>query len=119
MNLKPRRTGPGRVAPNSCSGASPRNRYIGLASELPPVSSMASRTPSASNSVATSTLSSSHSPPGTPSAMLSLAVTAARSPTASRTARRTWRAKRARFSTLPPNWSSRRLSLGLKNALNR
>ena len=75
MNLKPSRTGPGRVAPNSRSGASPRKRYIGLASELPPVSSMASSTPSDSNSEATSRLSSSHRPPGTPSAMFSLAVT--------------------------------------------
>ena len=49
--------------------------------------------------------------------MLSLAVTATSGPTASRTVRSTVRAKRARFSTEPPNWSSRRLSLGLKNAL--
>ena len=28
-------------------------------------------------------------------------------------------AKRARFSTLPPNWSSRRFSLGLRKALRR
>ena len=49
--------------------------------------------------------------------MLSLAVTATSGPAASRTVRRTVRAKRARFSTDPPNWSSRRLSLGLKNAL--
>ena len=36
-----------------------------------------------------------------------------------RTVRRTARAKRARFSTEPPNWSSRRLSFGLKKALRR
>ena len=59
------RAGPagGSVAPNSCRGASPRKRYIGLASELPPVSSSASSAPSASKSAATSTLSSSHRPP--------------------------------------------------------
>ena len=72
--------GPGSVAPNSCSGASPRKRYIGLASELPPVSSNASSAPSASKSAATATLSSSQRPPSTPSAMLSLAVTATSGP---------------------------------------
>ncbi len=107
------------MAANSWRGASPRNRYMGLANELPPVRVSASRAPSASSSRATSTLSSSHSPPGTPSAMLSLAVTATRSPTASRTVRTTWRAKRARFSTVPPHRSRRWLSFGLKNALNR
>ena len=92
---------------------------MGLASELPPVSSSASSAPSASKSVAISTLSSSHSPPSTPSAMLSLAVTAVSGPTASRTVRSTVRANRARFSTEPPNWSSRRLSFGLRKALRR
>ena len=119
MTLKPSRIGGGKVAPNSRSGASPRNRYIGLASELPPVSSSASSAPSASNRVATAMLSSSCSPLGTPSTMLSLAVTATDGAAASRTARRTWRAKRARFSTLPPKSSRRRLSLGLKKALRR
>ncbi len=92
---------------------------MGLARELPPVSSSASSAPSDSKSVAISTLSSSHSPPSTPSAMLSFAVTATPGPAASRTVRSTVRAKRARFSTEPPNWSSRRLSLGLKKALRR
>ena len=54
------------VAANSSTGASPRNRYIGLASELPPVSSSASRVPSASSHAATSRLSSSLEAAGDP-----------------------------------------------------
>ena len=80
MKRKPSRTGAGSVAPNSWSGASPRKRYIGFASELPPVSSNASSVPSASKSAAMATLSSSQRPPSTPSAMLSLAVTATSGP---------------------------------------
>ena len=49
---------------------------MGLESELPPVSSMASSAPSVSSIRANSMLSSSQNPPDTPSAMLSLAVTA-------------------------------------------
>ncbi len=82
----PARRGAGSVAANSARGASPRKRNIGLDSELPPVSSMASSAPSDSSIRPNSRLSSSQNPPSTPSAMLSLAVTAARSPTASRTA---------------------------------
>ncbi len=117
---KPRRTGPGSVAPNSCSGASPRNRYIGLASELPPVSSSASSAPSASNE--RGHLDAVVEPQATVDAVGHVELGRhrhVRAGAASRTVRSTVRAKRARFSTDPPNWSSRRLSLGLKKALRR
>ncbi len=59
-------------------------------------------------------------PPRTPSVMLSLAVTAIGVPSCS-TARRTAitmpRATLARFSSEPPNSSSRRLISGLRNEL--
>ena len=101
-----------QVAANSARGTSPRNRYMGLASEPPPVSSRASSAPSASRSRAAATLSSSHNPPGTPSTIVELRGDGDLSPTASRTARTTWRGKRGRASISPPHWSLRRLKLG-------
>ena len=92
---------------------------MGLASELPPVSSRASRAPSASSMAAASRLSASLSPPAVPSFMFSLAMTAAWSPTASRTAVTTWRGNRARFWSDPPQRSVRRFSRGLRKALSR
>jgi len=115
----PARNGAGSVAANSRRGASPRNRYIGFESELPPVSSSASRAPSDSSMRANSMLSSSQKPPATPSVMLSLAVTATWSPTASFTAVTTCRGKSARFASPPPQPSVRRFNLGLRKALSR
>ncbi len=93
---------------------------MGLTSELPAVSSIASRPPSSSSHLAVVSDSSVLIPPRTPSAMLSLAVTAIGVPSLS-TARRTAitipRATLARFSSDPPKSSSRRLISGLRNAL--
>ena len=96
------------------TGVSPRKRYIGFISELPPLSCSASRVPSASSSRAKSSASSPVSPPRNPSSRLTLAVTATSPPTSSRTARATWRASRARFSSDPPQRSLRRLRPGAR-----
>ncbi len=53
-SLKPVRIGCGNMAAISCTGASPRNRYIGFCNELPAVSSSASSVPSLSSNCATS-----------------------------------------------------------------
>ena len=116
----PHRSGGLKALANSLIGASPRNRYIGLTSELPAVSSMASSPPSSSSHLAVCSDSSSEMPPRTPSAMLSFAVTAIGLPsfsTARRTAITMPRATLARFSSEPPNSSSRRLISGLRNEL--
>ena len=110
----------GRVAPNSCSGASPRKRYIGLASELPP--GELERIERAVGLEERGDLDALVEPQAAVDAVGHVELGRHRhvsGPAASRTVRRTVRAKRARFSTEPPNWSSRRLSLGLKNALRR
>src|SRR3546814_18062658 len=95
---------------NSLSGASPRNRYIGLTRELPAVSSMASSPPSSCSHLAVCRDSSIGLPPRTPSAIASLAVTAiVFAPcvsTASRPARTRPRATLARVSTETPPPSS-------------
>ena len=111
--------GCGITSTNSLTGAPPRNRYIGLSRELPPVISKASTVPSCSIHCAVWMASSTVIPPRTPSAMFSLVRIAIRSPTASRTARRMPRANRARFSSEPPNSSLRWLTFGLRNALGR
>ena len=116
----PHRSGGLNAPANSLIGASPRNRYIGLTSELPAVSSIASRPPSSSSHFAVWSDSSSEMPPRTPSAMFSFAVTAIGVPsfsTARRTAITMPRATLARFSSEPPNSSSRRLISGLRNEL--
>ena len=111
--------GCGITSTNSSTGAPPRNRYIGLSSELPPVISKASTVPSASIQRAVWIASSRVMPPRTPSDMFSLVRIAIRPPTASRTARRMPRANRARFSREPPYSSLRWLIFGLRNALAR
>ena len=113
------RAAPAAASPprTPCSGASPRKRYIGFISELPPLSCRASRVPSASSSRANSSASSvRHARPGTRRDRLTLAVTATSPPTSSRTARATWRPSRARFSSDPPHRSLRRLSAGREEA---
>ena len=110
----PKRTSGGMVAANSLSGTSPRKRYIGFISELPPLSCSASSVPSDSSICASSMLSSVRTPPLKPSLTETLAVTAAWSPTSSRTARATWRASLARFSSEPPYSSLRRFRPGAR-----
>ncbi len=72
----PRRTGSGIEAANSLIGTSPRKRYIGFISELPPLIWSASRLPSASSSWANSRPASVVTPPLNPSLSDTLAVTA-------------------------------------------
>ena len=124
MNLRPASriadlTGCGITSTNSLTGAPPRNRNIGLSSELPAVISKASTVPSASIHWAVWIASSTVIPPRTPSLMLSLVRMAIRSPTASRTARRIPRATLARLASVPPYSSLRWLIFGLRNALAR
>lgn len=91
-----------------------------MTSELPAVSSIASRPPSDSSHLAVVSDSSVLMPPRTPSAMFSLAVTAMGVPsfsTARRTAITMPRATFARFCSDPPNSSLRRLISGDRNEL--
>jgi len=100
-------------APNSCSGASPRKRYIGLASELPPVSSSASSAPSASKRRGANRRrsSSSHRPPSHASAMVELGRPPPR-PGRRRRAPCAGRCGRSgRGSRRTANWSSRAVEL--------
>lgn len=84
-------------------------------SDEPPVSSRASRLPSASSICANGIDSSSQKPPLTPSAMFIFTMTAIESPTSSRTAARMRRPNSARLASEPPNSSLRLLSIGLRN----
>ena len=108
-----------KLRANSLIGAPPRNRNIGLSSELPAVNSIASRPPSSSSHFAVCSDSSIGMPPRTPSDMFSFAVTAIWSPTASLTASTAPRATLARLYSDPPNSSVRRLISGDRNELAR
>ena len=109
----------GKISAISCTGTSPRKKYIGFSNELPPVNSIASSAPSLSSIFATSTHSSTWKPVFTPSSKLSFAISATLSGIDSLTLFAIVRAKRARFSREPPQSSFRLLSLGLKKLLIR
>ena len=98
----PVRTGCGIAAANSLRGAPPRNRYIGLSSELPTVIRGRRRPVGLEPPRDLDRLVEVQARRRTPSSMFSLAMIAMRPPTASRTAGAVSRASRARFSSDPP-----------------